>query len=42
MRIEGANVGHKVVLEKDPGAADLGAGNAAELGALAQLFRMNT
>jgi hypothetical protein len=41
LRIKGPKVVSKVVLEEDPGAADLGAGDPGGLGALAKLLRMD-
>ena len=40
-RIVGSEVGHKIVFQEHPGAADLGSGHAARLDALAQLLRMD-
>jgi hypothetical protein len=40
-RIVGSEVGHKIVFQKHPGAADLRSGHAARLGTLAQLLRMD-
>lgn len=38
--IERAQIGGKIVIDEHPGAADLGAGNPASFGALAEFLRM--
>ena len=38
--IERAQIGGKIVIDEHPGAADLGAGDAAGLGALTEFLRV--